>query len=58
MTHEPPLDLWRLVGGNIVDDEMDVKIFGHAAIDQDQEVAELGRPVSFGHVSNDVPADR
>jgi hypothetical protein len=55
MAHEPLVDLRSLVGGNVVEEEMDVESVGHAAIDEIQEATELDRSVPFGHVGNDVP---
>ena len=49
----------RLISGvlwvdDVVDDEMDVEIVGHAAVDQVQEPAELLGPVALGHVGDDL----
>ena len=35
------MDLGCLVGRDVVDDEMDVEVFGHAAVDEVQEAPEL-----------------
>src|SRR4029453_12726165 len=42
---EPPLDQWGLVGGVVVDDQMDVQLLGDRRIDRVQELPELDRPV-------------
>ena len=34
VAQQPAVDLGRLVGRDVVDDEMDVEVFGHAAIDR------------------------
>ena len=39
VAHEPAMDLWRLVGRDVVDDEMDVEVVRNAAVDQVQESA-------------------
>ena len=41
MALEPRLDLGMLVGGVIVDNEMEIKLFGRAAIDGAQEAQEF-----------------
>jgi hypothetical protein len=56
MAHELLLDLRRLVSRDIVDDEMDIEILGHAAIDEVRESTELYRPMPLGHVGNDLPS--
>ena len=55
MAQQPALDLGGLVGRDVVDDEMDVEVVGHRAIDQVQEPPELDGPVALGHVGDDVP---
>src|ERR1700693_2696931 len=54
MAQQPLLDLWRRMGRNVVDHEMDVEVRLHAAIDQIQEPPELDGPVALCHVGNDV----
>ena len=55
VAHEPAVDLGGLVRRDVVDDEVDVEIVGHAAVDEVQEAAELDGPVALGHVGDHVP---
>ena len=54
MTQKPALYLWDLVHRDIVDDELRVERFGHDAVDEVQEPAELDGAVAFGHVGDGV----
>ena len=51
---EPAVNLGRLVGRDIVDDQVHIDILGNRPVDQVQEPAELGRSVSIGHVGDDL----
>src|SRR5665213_1189706 len=55
VTDEPLLDLGRLMGCVVVDDEVHVEILGHLPIDQVQKRPELDSPVLVGHVGDDLP---
>ena len=50
----PGLDLGVLVGGVVVDDEMDVEVRGHAGVDMPQEGEELLVPVATSRAANRV----
>ena len=48
------MDLGRLVSRDVIDDEVNIKVFRHAAVDQVQEATELESAVMFGHVGDDM----
>src|SRR5882757_1163863 len=50
---EPRLYLGRLVGGIVVQDDMDFEPFGHVSVDLLEEVQELGRPMSLVAFADD-----
>ena len=49
VAHEPAMDLRRLVGRDVVDNEVDVEVFWDRAVDQVQKVPELLGAVPGGH---------
>ena len=51
---EPASDLRGLVGGVVVDDEMNVEIFGHIGIDVTQEREERLMPMAFFTLADDL----
>ena len=54
-TYQPAVDLWGLVGRDVVDDQVHIEVFGHAAVDEVQELLELDGSVALGHVHDDLP---
>jgi hypothetical protein len=50
---QPAVDLGGLVGRDVVDDEMDVELLRHAAVDEVQEPAELDSAVALDGVIGD-----
>ena len=52
---EPCFDLWCLVGGVVIHDDMDIDPFWDLSIDLFEEVQELGRPVTLVAFADDKP---
>jgi len=55
MSRQPGFDLRRLMGGVVVHDDMNVKLFGNAAVDLFQKVEEFFCPVALVTFANHEP---